>query len=281
MAPDVWLFLGVSRMRDLAHSPLGVVTVDLAVVVLAGLVWHHFLRPPVLAMLPPLAARLPPTDRSGTSAQPRTLTWAATWVLAALIGATTHVVWDLFTHGDRRVLRRLPFLEGTSLGVDRELWLQYGSSAVGLLVVAAVAANWWRTTTPHVQPESVTARPSRVAVLVALAAVTVAGAAYRSDPIAAFRFFVESSFRPWRLRTFTTDVALGAVVALVVSIVVVAVGWHAWDRRKRHACDDGEAGQASGVGVDGKLDREGKSGETDHETHRALREASHDWRSHR
>lgn len=238
MAPDVWLFLGVSRVRDLAHSPVGVVTVDIAVVIVAGLVWHHLLRPPVLALLPPLAARLPPLDRA-PGAGHRSPAWAATWVLAALGGATTHVVWDLFTHGDRRVLHRLPFLEGTALGIDRQMWLQYGSSALGLLVVAAVAAHWWRTTPLHFRPEKVTDRPSRVAVLVALVAMTLAGGAYRADPLASFRFLLESHFRPWRLRTITTDIALGAGVALAVSIVVVATAWHLCDRRRRRSRDAG------------------------------------------
>ena len=66
-------------------------------------------------------------------------------LLASLaIGVVSHIVWDLFTHEGRWGVRLIPSIGqqwGPLLGYK---WLQYGSGAVGLAVLAVWAMLWLR-----------------------------------------------------------------------------------------------------------------------------------------
>lgn len=182
LAPDVPFFLdsvlpGTYGLGRLAHRPTGVLTLDpLIAAALAG-GWVA-VRGPVTALLPPgvqgEAARLLGLVRP----VPAGAGWF--WASAAA-GAASHVAWDAFTHAGRWGVRRLPVLDREVGGVPLHHWAQYGSSAVGLAVLARWSATALRRA-PHVPPPAsvppLTARQRRLATG-ALAACTVAGAVLR------------------------------------------------------------------------------------------------------
>lgn len=125
---------GVFRFGRFTHSAAAVPTLDpLIAAALVG-VWL-FLRDPLPALLPERwqarAGTLLGGERPPWSA--RTAAWF--WV-SATIGAATHVGWDTFTHHDRWGVRALPVLESVVHGEPLYQWLQYGTSAAGLLVLA-------------------------------------------------------------------------------------------------------------------------------------------------
>ncbi len=164
MTPDLPLFvrfspLGYARTHDLAWLPA---TVLLALGLL--LVWRSILRPASRELSPRwLAARLPEEwDRGAGPAARETLgirdrvegqpsrggrvPWRRMLLLLAslAIGVVSHIVWDLFTHEGRWGVRLIPALGeqwGPLLGYK---WLQYGSGAVGLAVLAVWAMLWLR-----------------------------------------------------------------------------------------------------------------------------------------
>jgi hypothetical protein len=215
-------------MRDRAHTALGVVTIDLLVVVVAGAVWSHVLRAPVAALLPPLAARW-----SAPTAAPHDARWARRWLLAAFVGVLTHVVWDSFTHDDGWAVRRIGLLDGTVAGVGVALGLQYLCSALGLVLVAAFVLRWWRTTAPRaVPPVGVHHRAVWAAVAVAMAV----GGGYRAATDVVRVLGLAGSppeVGSWRVRILVTDLLLGAGVAFVLAVLLLSVGWHVHGRLTR------------------------------------------------
>lgn len=229
MAPDVWLFLGLPRMRDLAHTALGVVTVDLLVVVVAGATWHHLLRAPVADLLPSLSARWA-RPSPGARAAP-VVPWAGRWLLAGLLGVLTHVVWDGFTHDSGWAVQHVGLLRASVLGLSLATWLQYLCSVLGMVVVAVFVRRWWRSTPagPPVTAGLLGAR-GRVAVWATVALAAVAGAAYRAAGPLAVALGTAGrppQVGPWRLRVLVTDALLGIGVGSAVAVLLLALGWQA------------------------------------------------------
>lgn len=141
-APDMTYFAasalsGAMEFGTFTHSLPGVFTVDVLIAwTLVGL-WL-LLREPLVALLPRARQSAPATLlRCGTPRARLSPALAARWYISAALGALTHVVWDAFTHHDRWGLRIFPALDRTVAGFPLYWYLQYGSSAVAALAIAA------------------------------------------------------------------------------------------------------------------------------------------------
>ncbi|RKE18274.1 DUF4184 family protein [Streptomyces sp. TLI_171] len=140
MAPDVPFFAeslvrGVYRYGGLTHRWWAAPTLDVAIG--AGLVagWYGLWRGPVGRAVPGAWVEVAPPERLAG----RELALAAGAVAA---GAATHLVWDSFTHHGRAGVRAFPVLERTVRGVPLHTVLQYGTSLLGLGVLARYAGPW-------------------------------------------------------------------------------------------------------------------------------------------
>jgi hypothetical protein len=150
MTPDLPLFLrGTFITYPGTHDLRWIVlTVVLAWVLL--LVWRCVLRPAARELAPRwLAARLPgswddgPSQgwRESTPRSPRPLLLLA---ISLAVGVASHIAWDAFTHEGRVGVALFPALDqqwGPLLGFK---WVQHGSSALGLLILAIAGALWFR-----------------------------------------------------------------------------------------------------------------------------------------
>ncbi|WP_165966764.1 DUF4184 family protein [Actinomadura sp. 7K507] len=162
LAPDIPYYLYISGVRDMTHRPLGVVTVDVAIGLIVFAVWHLLGKRPLAALAP---ARL--RERLPVSAP---VSWA--WAVPSLaIGAATHVLWDALTHSG--VAEVLPGLAESVGGITLYLWLQVGSGAVGLVVIALWLARWARTAPPV--PLPVEPARGRMPVFAAAGGLSMAG----------------------------------------------------------------------------------------------------------
>lgn len=188
LAPDVPFFLetvlpGSYGLGDVAHRPWAVPTLDVAIA--AGLVagWHGLLREPMVALLPdPWADRAdtltaPRRKREPGSLDPRDAAWFAA---SAALGAFSHVGWDAFTHRGRAGVRLVPALRREIGGIPVYHALQWGTSAVGLgLLAVSGSAALRRQQMP--QPRRITLRPGvRRGAVAAVAAGAVLGAVHRT-----------------------------------------------------------------------------------------------------
>lgn len=145
MTPDLPLYV---RRLDLemasTHSTAGILTVDLLLGLLAWAVWHGVLSAPALAGTPPaVRGRLASVEvglRVRLRRGPRHLALVAA---ALLVGAATHVAWDLFTHRGRWGTEHVDALQRTYGPWPGSQWAQVLCSAAGLLALAVVLARRW------------------------------------------------------------------------------------------------------------------------------------------
>jgi hypothetical protein len=185
MAPDLPLFVrGIPLDYGTTHDPAWLpLTVVIALALL--LVWRMLLRPAVRGLVPrALAARLPADWDAGAGTGLRE-TFArrgarrpsaagAALVLAALaIGVLSHIVWDEFTHEGRAGTALMPALADPWGPLAGYRWLQYGSGAAGLAILAVWAVLWLRRRTPDPAVPRALPAAVRVAWLAALPALVV------------------------------------------------------------------------------------------------------------
>ncbi|WP_243227261.1 DUF4184 family protein [Microbacterium sp. CIAB417] len=158
MTPDLPLFVrGLPVTYGLTHD-LRWLPVTLLVALALLLLWRALLRPAARELMPgPLAERLP-----GAWDAPVRAIWRETFgpsvgtvlllVASLVIGVASHIAWDAFTHEGRLGSEIFPALEepwGPLAGIK---WLQHGSSAIGLAIIAVWAVLWLRRRprVPHV-----------------------------------------------------------------------------------------------------------------------------------
>ncbi|MFE1379694.1 DUF4184 family protein [Streptomyces sp. NPDC058740] len=175
-APDAMFF------GDVTHSPLGVVTVDVLITAALVGLW--------LMVREPLAALLPGRWRGRVYGVLRGRPWRerrpaglALWFcLSAVLGATTHVVWDAFTHLDRWGTRLVPVLGEVVGGFPVYLYAQYGGSALALVLLGWFTVRALRAAPAGVeQPAGVPVLDRRGRLLAAgvIGACVLGGAVHR------------------------------------------------------------------------------------------------------
>ncbi|MCQ6556131.1 DUF4184 family protein [Streptomyces sp. C10-9-1] len=156
MAPDATYFAasfvpGAMEFGSVTHSPAGVFTVDAAVAALLFAGWL-LVRDPLVALLPGhwrTRTHPVPAGAHGRAAPRRPpLVRAAAFYASAVVGASTHVVWDAFTHPGRWGVRLLPVLDQHVAGFPLYTFVQYGSSAAALLLLVWAAASAVRRAEP-------------------------------------------------------------------------------------------------------------------------------------
>lgn len=176
MAPDIPYYVPLFVPRELSHSLLGLVTVDLVFGVIGALVWWIALREPVIDLMPrSIGTRVPAVGRLDW--RPADWGWPSTVVvllLSALVGATTHLVWDSFTHPGWLV-DHVAFLRTRFGPLPLEKWLQHASSIAGLLIVAVWGVRRLRHTAPDAARLSRFTPSRRVAAWVVVIAAGVGG----------------------------------------------------------------------------------------------------------
>ena len=166
MAPDFPLFVrGLPLHYGLTHS-LWWLPLTIVVALALLLVWRCVLRPAARELSPArLARRLPEAWDAGAgtalretfaiAGEPARTSWRGILLLIAslAIGIVTHIVWDLFTHEGRWGVQIVPLLDERWGPLTGYKWLQHGSSALGLAILAVWAVLWLRRRRPESAPE--------------------------------------------------------------------------------------------------------------------------------
>lgn len=238
-APDAPYFAasvvsGVFRFGVVTHSAAAVPTLDplIAAALVGG--WL-FLRDPLLALLPERWQGRAGTVFGGIRRpwSPRTAGWF--W-LSATIGAATHVGWDSFTHPGRWGVRNLPALNTLVHGQELYQWVQYGSSAAGLLVVAAFTVRALRSVPkgpPPARLPRLTAR-ERAGAAALLGGCAVAGSAVRCLQ----EYLVRA---PESIGEVVPTAAFGAGAGLAGGALLYAAAARLRRRRRRQCAADSQS----------------------------------------
>ncbi|MDR6867179.1 hypothetical protein J2Y69_001778 [Microbacterium resistens] len=157
MTPDLPLFVRLNGPAYVFAHDLRMLPATMLVALGLLLVWRLLLRPASRALAPTwLARRLPESwDARGRTVLSETFPSArgVLWLLAALaLGVASHIAWDEFTHEGRTGTSFLPVLDEQWGPLPGYKWLQHGSSALGLLLLAVAALVWLRHRRPGAIP---------------------------------------------------------------------------------------------------------------------------------
>lgn len=169
IAPDLPMFLPIPEVVHFAHTPTGIVTVDLAIGIAVFHLWHALLAPFLIAVAPnTLRTRLPGWRFSFGSRRRIALTLAAVG-----LGSVTHVVWDSFTHDWMWGTTHIPWLamhHGPLMGYE---WVRWVSDVIGMAIVMGWVLLWWRRAAQRANPPVIRLRYRVLAWLVVLVPAAV------------------------------------------------------------------------------------------------------------
>ncbi len=228
MSPDFAYWLPLAIYRDDSHTLSALFWFCLPAGLLAFWLYHTLLKRPLVALLPrAITTRLLP--------QPP-IRWrlhdAVPILIALVIGAMTHIVWDAFTHHDTPVTRFLPFLETPVLsegGYTLRIYkvLQHGSTLLGMGALALYCWRWYQRTPPreNVDPEVLSVR-GKVAIVAYLTVPSVISA-IRSGLINA----------PWEaslkaLQTFLMSGTVSGIGVFGAALLTLGLLWPWVERRE-------------------------------------------------
>ena len=130
LTPDMHYFLPLAIDRNATHSAAGLIWFCWPVGIALYLLYHLILKLPLAVLLPPvITSRVVPYLKPGCLPD---VSWSAVF-LSLLIGATTHIVWDAFTHQHAPVVMAVPGL--------RSVWFTLGNYPLAGYVVLQQASN--------------------------------------------------------------------------------------------------------------------------------------------
>lgn len=150
MSPDFEYFFKMSVSSVYSHTVAGLIYFDLPVTILISLVFHLVVKKNLIYNLPLfLQKRFNALLEIDFVKYLKEHLWI--FVISALLGAASHILWDSFTHNNAFFVRTLPFYKGTHVpfeGVRYPLWyaLQHISTVVGLttIVIYMLSMRSWQ-----------------------------------------------------------------------------------------------------------------------------------------
>ncbi|AKD03382.1 DUF4184 domain-containing protein [Pontibacter korlensis] len=141
IAPDFEYFFRLKTKSEVSHTLPGLLLFDLPVALLLSIVFHTVVRDLVIEYLPPYFRQ-----------RAEAINYPASWIqyfrknwlvitASALIGASSHVFWDSFTHRHTLSAAILPVLNTTveipfvELKMALHRVVQHASTVVGLAII--------------------------------------------------------------------------------------------------------------------------------------------------
>jgi len=217
LAPDFEYFVPFAHHGAVGHTLGGVFEFDLPLSLAVLWLFHRYAMEPLGACLPEGAR-----DRFASSSHALhmdSVSRFALTVFSILIGITTHILWDGFTHRGYWISDRLHFLytEVRLPVFGPRPWygiLQYLSSAFGIVVILLWYIQWYRKTRPvHSKQDGLTRNRIVLAILFLFAVASGFGRAAASG----IPQGVGGSQR------FMTEMATTGITVLWIEIVIYGV----------------------------------------------------------
>lgn len=225
LAPDLAYFVPLGVSGSQSHSWAGLLWFCLPAGVLAWVINRLLLRPFALALAPAEIAR-----RAGPG---RAIEWSsAIWLAATVsvvVGATTHVLWDSFTHSSGAAVQAIPALRLTVHVVDAYepalfTLLQHASGLAGLSLLAGWGARWyWRTEPRQALETAPLSEWAKGTILLTLGLIPAVVGLSVVWPLPAAR---EDAFHMLRQAIGRAVFSAGAV--FLPMLVSAALGWRGW-----------------------------------------------------
>lgn len=217
LTPDLGYYGGRLDLASFSHTPLGIVACCLPLGLLLLAFLMRFSR--LLTVLLPAPHRQLTRAHLASPARPAWVVFAIA-VQSILLGASSHVLWDAFTHAGRWGVELLPWLSGHLFDVGgRQIRVfnvfQHLSTALGLIAMAIVYRRALRSQAPALLPPALEARRSRLLLAVMACSVVVGvGVALALNSAAQ-----PASTSMFVVRTVVWSTSCFAVLFLMVSLI--------------------------------------------------------------
>jgi hypothetical protein len=141
MSPDFEYFLRMKVFSIYSHTWLGVLWFNVPLVLLFLVLFHAFIRDPLIDHLP-LLLRRRFTQFKGFRWQELFTKRLIVVIISIIIGAYSHILWDSCSHKDGAIVESFAFFRSTvSLGfyeVPLYKLIQHGSTLLGFLIILGV-----------------------------------------------------------------------------------------------------------------------------------------------
>ena len=147
LAPDFEYFFRFEATSTISHSILGILVFNLPLVFLLSYIFHFVIKKPFLQHLPS------PFDKyyshySQTTFSLNSFKKSLVFIISAIIGSASHVLWDNFTHIHGYFVELIPSLQNEVMsGWQLYKLLQHGSTIIGLVMVSLFCLSKRRVTT--------------------------------------------------------------------------------------------------------------------------------------
>jgi hypothetical protein len=157
--PDLPYFVPRLTLSGYGHSLPGLFLFCLPAGLVSLWIFHAFIKRPMIALFPiSHQKKLVPVAQGFTFLPIKRFLLIA---MSVLIGAASHITWDLFTHDESWLVERVPTLQEHYRLFGEHSWalatyLQHFSSILGLVVITYYYVRWLRSSpslnsvpTPH------------------------------------------------------------------------------------------------------------------------------------
>jgi hypothetical protein len=214
MAPDLPYYLPMSA--EGSHTLMGLIGVDLALALVAFVVWQAFVGAAVVAFAPSGMYRRLAGYPLGLRASLGTIKRFAVALVALLLGGVTHLAWDLFTHAHGWVYSHVAWLRAGHGPAPGYQWVHALSELVAVTAIAVSCRRWWRAHPPGTTADDRPRLAVRVAAFALVALTAALGAVHGTAEGAARGYTGEVAF-------FFTVTGAGSWGGLTV--IVLAGAW--------------------------------------------------------
>jgi hypothetical protein len=234
MTPDFHYFLGLHRLARTSHSVAGAFYFCLPIALATLWLFHSVVKLPLIALTPdPFKTRL---TVFAVPLRFRPVSRCAMILLALLTGIFSHLLWDSFTHGRGWVVQHYPPFRAVIFsqfrgGLPAFYYLQYGSTLIGIVVLAVACWRWAKNATA--QPTD-----ARLVLEPPMLRKVLAGLAGSACLVAGLYAFLQ--YGHLRMKVIAAHAAILFVIASLCGVFVYSLWWHlARSRANTSPCPDG------------------------------------------
>lgn len=139
MIPDIEYFIALKTTKTIGHTFSGIFMQGVPYSIVILFIIRYVLARPLMALLPQrLASRL----STVSSYSPLTFSGSVNIIASIVIGATSHLIWDAFTHESGWFVTRSMWLQSKLGLIPIYKLLQYSSGILGVLALLAWLFLW-------------------------------------------------------------------------------------------------------------------------------------------
>jgi hypothetical protein len=213
--PDLEYFLMLRPHGHIGHTLPGLILFDLPAGLAALFLFHWLAKGPLVGCLP---VHLRERIRNGGKLRIGSISKFVLVCVSILVGSTTHIVWDSFTHNTYWLGHHWPLLRENvrvpMFGLrDWAAIFQYVSSVFGIVVILLWFIYWYRNTPPnHLEKDSGLFSRDRMVVGGAFVAAILVGLVRAA--------MVGLPHGVHGIQRFLTDASIAGITTFCVEILV-------------------------------------------------------------